>query len=110
MNLPDASAPTSHGKVTLAATCTIHEAAALKDHLLQQLEIGGAIEVDGSAVHRIDTAGLQLVLAFALDCLDRGIDYRWTGRSPELEEAIRTLAIGALLESPGATTFPVKAA
>lgn len=82
----------------------------LKDQLLRQLEIGGPIEVDGSAVGKIDTAGLQLVLAFVLDCLDRGIDYRWTGRSPELEKAIRTLAIGALLESPGAATCPVDAA
>jgi anti-anti-sigma regulatory factor len=60
--------------------------------------------LDGSAVEQIDTAGVQLVVAFALDCLERSIHYAWTGRSPALEEAIRTLGVGALLESPGSAT------
>jgi hypothetical protein len=47
---------------------------------------------------------VQLVVAFALDCLEKGVHYVWTGRSPALEEAIRTLGVGALLESPGAAT------
>jgi hypothetical protein len=32
------------------------------------------------------------------------VHYVWKGRSPALEEAIRTLGVGALLESPGAAT------
>ncbi len=55
-------------------------------------------------MQQIDTAGVQLVVAFALDCLEKGVHYVWTGRSPALEEAIRTLGVGALLESPGAAT------
>jgi hypothetical protein len=51
-------------------------------------------------VQQVDTAGVQLVVAFALDCLERGIHYVWTGRSAPLEEAIATLGVGALLESP----------
>jgi anti-anti-sigma regulatory factor len=88
----------------LAATCTIHEAPALRAHLLEQATHPGPYEIDGSAVQLIDTAGLQLVVAFALDCLEKGIHYTWTGRSPAVEEAIRTLGVGALLESPGAAT------
>lgn len=103
-------ANSSVGRVTLAPTCTIHEIAALKDHLLQQQSNGGPIEIDGGAVQRIDTAGLQLVLAFALDCLDRNVEYRWVARSSQLEDAIQTLGIAALLESPGASNFPIKAA
>ena len=52
-------------------------------------------------MQHVDTAGVQLVVAFALDCLERGISYAWKGRSPVLDEAIRVLGVGALLESPG---------
>jgi phospholipid transport system transporter-binding protein len=98
------SATTTFGRVVLGASCTIHEAPALRAHLIAQSAHPGPYELDGAAVQHIDTAGVQLVVAFALDCLERGIHYRWTGRSPALDEAIRTLGVGALLESPGAST------
>src|SRR5689334_16138399 len=100
---PPAS-PLASGKVVLGASCTIHEAPALRSHLIDQASHPGPYELDGSAVQQIDTAGVQLVVAFALDCLEKGVHYVWTGRSPVLEEAIRTLGVGALLESPGAAT------
>ena len=92
------------GKVVLGASCTIHEAPALRSHLITQASHPGPYEIDGRAVQQIDTAGVQLVVAFALDCLERGIHYSWSGRSAALDEAIRTLGVGALLESPGAAT------
>ena len=101
---PVASAPASVARVVLGASCTIHEASALRAHLLEKAAHPGPYEIDGSAVQQIDTAGVQLVVAFALDCLERGIHYVWTGRSPVLEEATRTLGVNALLESPGAAT------
>jgi phospholipid transport system transporter-binding protein len=88
------------GRVVLPATCTIHEARALQSHLLEQLELPGPCEIDGGAVQQVDTAGVQLVLAFALDCLERNLQYTWKARSPALEEAIRVLGVGALLEYP----------
>jgi hypothetical protein len=48
---------------------------------------------------------VQLVVAFALDCLERSIHYVWTGRSATLDDAIRTLGVGALLESPGGPAY-----
>jgi phospholipid transport system transporter-binding protein len=99
-----AAAANSQGRIVLGATCTIHEAPALRAHLLEQTAHPGPYEIDGAAVQQIDTAGVQLVVAFALDCLEKGIHYVWTGRSPVLDEAIRTLGVGALLESPGAAT------
>ena len=56
-------------------------------------------------MQQIDTAGVQLVVAFALDCLERSIHYVWTARSVALDEAIRTLGVGALLESPGGAGY-----
>jgi len=94
--------PSARGRVVLGSSCTIHEAAALKAHMLEQLERPGPYEIDGSGVSRIDTAGVQLCVAFALDCLERGMEYTWSGRSETLEQAIVQLSVGALLESPGA--------
>jgi anti-anti-sigma regulatory factor len=98
------SQPTG-GRVVLGTTCTIHEAQALRIHLMEQLAHPGPYVIDGAEVAQIDTAGLQLVVAFALDCLERNVHYVWTARSPALEEAIRILGVGALLESPGATSY-----
>jgi anti-anti-sigma regulatory factor len=92
------------GRAVFGASCTIHEAPALRTQLLALAAHPGPYELDGSAVQQIDTAGVQLVVAFALDCLERSIHYTWTGRSAALEDAIRTLGVGALLESPGAAT------
>ena len=88
------------GRVVLPANCTIHGARALQAHLLEQLQLPGPCEIDGGAVQQVDTAGVQLVLAFALDCLERSLQYTWKSRSPALEEAIRVLNVGALLEYP----------
>lgn len=89
-----------NGRVVLPANCTIHGARALQAHLLEQLELPGPCEIDGGSVQQVDTAGVQLVLAFALDCLERNLQYTWKSRSPALEEAIRVLNVGALLEYP----------
>jgi anti-anti-sigma regulatory factor len=93
------------GRIVLGASCTIHEAPALRAHLIAQSAHPGPYEIDGSAVQQVDTAGVQLVVAFALDCLERSIHYVWTGRSAPLDEAIRTLGVGALLESPGGASY-----
>jgi anti-anti-sigma regulatory factor len=100
-----AAATQVQGRIVLGASCTIHEAPALRAHLIAQAAHPGPYEIDGSAVQQIDTAGVQLVVAFALDCLERSIHYVWTGRSATLDEAIRTLGVGALLESPGAASY-----
>ena len=102
--VPPAAAGSTPGRVVLGASCTIHEAPALRAHLIDLSAHPGPYEIDGSAVQQIDTAGVQLVVAFALDCLEKGIHYVWTGRSAVLEEATRTLGVNALLESPGAAT------
>jgi phospholipid transport system transporter-binding protein len=99
-----ASAPTStpvrQVRVVLGTSCTIQEAAAVRAHLLAHAAQPGPYEIDGASVEQVDTAGVQLVVAFALDCLEKGVAYRWIGRSPILEKAIELLGVGALLEYP----------
>ena len=43
---------------------------------------------------------MQLIVAFALDCLEKGVAYKWTGRSSRSTAAIDMLGVGALLEYP----------
>jgi ABC-type transporter Mla MlaB component len=93
------------GRVVLGACCTINEVDTLRDHLLEQAALPGPYEIDGGSVEQVDTAGVQLVLAFALDCLEQNIHYTWIARSAVLEDAIRVLNVGALLESPGSSAF-----
>jgi len=88
------------GRIVLGTSCTIHEARSLREQMMVQAVHPGPFEIDGSAVQQVDTAGVQLVVAFALDCLERGVPYAWKGRSPALDDAIRVLGVGALLESP----------
>jgi len=89
------------GRVALGTACTIRQIQVLRAHMLEQAALPGPYEIDGGQVQEIDTAGVQLVVAFALDCLERGISYSWKGRSPALDEAVRVLGVAALLESPG---------
>jgi anti-anti-sigma regulatory factor len=96
---PTGAAPVT-GRIVLGASCTIHDARALREQMLTQAAHPGPFELDGSAVQQIDTAGVQLVVAFALDCLERNVPYVWKGRSAALDDAIRILGVGALLESP----------
>jgi anti-anti-sigma regulatory factor len=96
-----ASGTSASGHVALGRSCTIHDVQALRAHILEQTAHPGPYVIDGSGVQQVDTAGVQLVVAFALDCLERGVHYTWTGRSPALEEAVRVLGVAALLESPG---------
>src|SRR5688572_25047710 len=79
------------GRVVLPVSCTIKEAEALKAHLLEQLERPGPCEIEGGNVQHVDTAGVQLVLAFALECLERNVHYSWKSRSPVFEDAVRIL-------------------
>jgi len=95
-----AAAAARAGRVVLGTSCTIQEAGAVRAHLMAQAALPGPYEIDGASVEMIDTAGVQLIVAFALDCLEKGVAYKWTGRSATLEKAIELLGVSPLLEHP----------
>jgi anti-anti-sigma regulatory factor len=86
--------------VVLGTSCTIQEAEAVRAHLLAQAALPGPYEIDGGSVELVDTAGIQLIVAFALDCLEKGVAYKWIGRSATLDKAIELLGVSPLLEYP----------
>ena len=100
VNNVDSDGAPAAGHVVLPAACTIREAAQLRQELLSCAAEPGPYKLDGAGVETVDTAGVQLLVAFALDCLERNARYVWLGRSAVLDEAIRVLGVGALLESP----------
>lgn len=90
--------------IDLGVSCTLHEAAALRAACMAALESKDPPVIDGTRVERVDTAGLQVLVGFTIDCMERSLHFTWAGRSEALARGIRLLGIEALLESPGAAT------
>ena len=95
-----------HSILLLGPDCTIREATKLKQQLLAHLELSEPLFIDGSTVEKADTAGVQLLVAFSLDCMERGIRFGWPGRSTPLNNAIDALGVAPLLECPGEVALP----
>ena len=87
--------------VVLPRSCTQAQGGELKAELLASLADGRPVVLDGSEVDRVDVSGVQLLVAFSVDCMEKGVQFTWHSRSRELGEAIRVAGVGALLESPG---------
>lgn len=105
---PKVAAPqAAPGTIDLGASCTLHEVAALRGVCLAALEAKEPPVIDGSRVERVDTAGLQVLVGFTIDCMERSINFSWAGRSDALQQGIRLLGIEALLESPGVAAVPM---
>ena len=85
----------------LASVCTLREAAEFKNQLLAQVAQPGDVDIDASRVGKIDTAGLQLLLAFVrqLDTEGRGLN--WTQQpNPELYRSAAQLGLVEALKLP----------
>src|SRR5690606_38453661 len=94
-------------RLVLQADCTLRQAASLKSSLLALKPGAQGATLDGSAVQRIDTAGLQLLAAFAQGEARAGRPLAWAGVSPLLQDAGRVLGLTAVLSLPaGADAAP----
>ncbi|HMA12590.1 MAG TPA: STAS domain-containing protein [Steroidobacteraceae bacterium] len=81
----------------LEASCTLRDSMDMQFQLLA-VDFGDAdVLVDGSAVERIDTAGLQMLLAFTKYHAARGKPVRWTAASPELLRSSQVLGLDGML-------------
>ena len=63
--------------VALPADCVIAAAAGLRTTLLKRLSDAGNVQIDASAVQRVDTASLQVLAAFARDRRADGLAVEW---------------------------------
>jgi len=92
--------PPSTASITLPAECTLRDAAALQALLVSTVSPTDSVIVDGGAVKRIDTAALQLLVAFAHREQAAGRRVRWHAASTELHKASTTLGLAAVLQLP----------
>ena len=81
----------------LEASCTLRDSIDMQFQLLA-VDFGDSdVLVDGSAVERIDTAGLQMLVSFAKHQASRGKPVRWTAASAELTRGSQLLGLNDLL-------------
>jgi len=76
----------------------------MKTQLIQWLDQAGDVEIDASAVEKIDTAGLQLLVAFKRGLQDTNRGLTWRATAPELHRAAAQLGLSAPLGLPAEVT------
>jgi phospholipid transport system transporter-binding protein len=81
---------------------TIRTINALQTELAERLDESGPLQIDGTAVDRVDTAGLQLLAAFVRDLRAEARPVEWVGCSDALNKAAQALGLHAALCLPGA--------
>lgn len=101
---PPVQTAASPAGLKLEASCTLRDSIDMQFQLLA-VDFGESdVVVDGSAVERIDTAGLQLLLSFVRHQAGRGKPVRWSATSPELVRGSQLLGIDGMLGLPAANT------
>ena len=73
--------------LVLASDLSMTRAEELKQVLLGALENNVSILVDGSAVERVGTSALQLLVGFVREARARAVTVQWKMRSDVLREA-----------------------
>jgi anti-anti-sigma regulatory factor len=87
----------TESRVALAPACTIREVGELRTHLLQALP-ANAVILDASAVTKIDTAGVQLLLTFIRDRKRAGCQTRWAAVPDAVRAAAQRLGLCAEMQ------------
>lgn len=87
--------------VALPPDCRMAAQAALQAELVNALQ-GGAVELDGRQVERVDTAALQLLVLLRRELDGRGGTLAWRGSSEALNDAAGLLGLAKILELPAA--------
>ncbi len=84
---------------SLPSQPVVRDASALKQSLTAELARQD-ITLDGTAVTRIDTAGLQLLLAFVIDRRRAGLATRWHSPTSALRDAAELAGLAEALGLP----------
>jgi ABC-type transporter Mla MlaB component len=89
----------SRPSVALPAGCTFRAIAGLYSCLRR---MPAAAAFDGSAVQRIDRAGMRLLLAFIRERRSAHAAVSWSSASPAQQEAVRALGLMTAMKIPAA--------
>ena len=91
------SAAPRRAGLKLEPSCTLRDALDMQFQLLATDFGDSDVLLDGSAVDRIDTAGLQMLVAFAKYHATSGKRLQWIAASPELQRGSRLLGLDEAL-------------
>lgn len=91
--------------VQLHAELGIAGAAVLKENLQGLLSDVQPLEINAAAVERVDTAAVQLLLAFAQEVRRRKRSLRWVGVSAPLYQTAEVLGLARSLEWNGPSVY-----
>jgi anti-anti-sigma regulatory factor len=83
--------------LALPAECAIASAPSLRASLLKRLADPANVQIDASAVQRIDTASLQVLGAFAHDRRAAGRASEWRGVPAGMTDVARLLGLTSIL-------------
>jgi ABC-type transporter Mla MlaB component len=83
--------------LALPAECAIASAQSLRKSLMKRLSDRANVQIDASAVQRIDTASLQVLAAFARDRRAAGLEVEWLGVPASLTDVARMLDLTNVL-------------
>lgn len=91
-----------HGAVIkLGTSLRIQDVTASRRLMERTLEEGTPVRIDLGGLTDIDTAGVQLLVAYAREAARRGIDIRWSGETSVLLNALRLLGMNGVLPGSG---------
>jgi ABC-type transporter Mla MlaB component len=86
-----------HGSALVLTSPTIRTINSLQTELAERLDDSGTVQIDGAAVDRVDTAGLQLLAAFIRDLQAQLRAVEWIGCSAVLRRAANSLGLAVAL-------------
>jgi anti-anti-sigma regulatory factor len=89
-------------RVALGADLVIAGAAGLHAQLGEALARPGPVVLDAAAVARLDTTGLQLLLAFVQARTEAAAAWRWENVGAALHESATQLGLEQMLQLPDA--------
>lgn len=92
--------PAPDAIIRLGAQLTIREAVPLRAELLERVDAVEPVGFDASAVQKVDTAGLQVLLAFVQQRRHSGGALKWMGCSEAMQRAASLLALEQPLGLP----------
>ena len=69
-----------------------------KDKLTDLLEASSSIAINASDLTRVDTAAVQLMVAFIKELQTQNIEFVWASRSTELDKVARQLGLESMLQ------------
>ena len=92
----DSSTPLESKPIVLISP-TIRTVTSLQAELAVRLDESGAVQIDGSAVDRADTAALQLLAVFVRDMRAEARAVEWVGCSVGLRKAANGLGLSMAL-------------